>query len=113
MVAMRELVFISTLNQRDTIMAITLDASLRTDTGRGASRRLRRQERIPGIVLEAGKETISISLDEKKLIVASLKDEFYKGLQLNLDGRQIGVKPVAFQRHPVTSRIIHVDFQVA
>lgn len=92
-------------------MAISLDATLRTDTGRGASRRLRREELIPAIILEAGKDTISITLDEKKLIVASLKDEFYQGLVINLDGQAIQVKPVAIQRHPVTSRIIHVDFQ--
>ena len=95
-------------------MAITLDAVVRTDLGRGASRRLRREERIPAIIVAPGQETVSITLDEKKLIVAALKDEFYsETVTINLDGSAIAVKPVAMvamQRHPVTSRIIHVDF---
>lgn len=94
-------------------MAVTLEAALRTDTGRGASRRLRRQERIPAIILEPGKESISISVDEKKLILATLHEEFIRGLDLSLDGRQIAVRPIAIQRHPVSSRIIHIDFKVA
>ena len=92
-------------------MAITLDAVVRTDLGRGASRRLRREERIPAIIVAPGQETVSITLDEKKLFVAALKDEFYsETVTINLDGSAIAVKPVAMQRHPVTSRIIHVDF---
>lgn len=92
-------------------MAITLDAQLRTDTGRGASRRLRVAELIPAIIVEPGKDTVSITLDEKKLIQVALKDEFYQGLSINLDGNAIAVKPIAIQRHPVSSRIIHVDFK--
>ena len=92
-------------------MAITLEAQLRTDTGRGASRRLRVAELIPAIIVESGKETVSIILDEKKLIQAALNDEFYQGLSISLDGNTIAVKPIAIQRHPVSSRIIHVDFK--
>ena len=95
-------------------MAITLDAQVRSDLGRGASRRLRRNAQIPAIIIGAGVETLSITLDEKKLILATLKDEFYNGVStINLDGQAIQVKPVAMQRHPVTSRVIHVDFMRA
>lgn len=92
-------------------MAITLDAQLRTDLGRGASRRLRRAGSIPAIIAAEGK-AVSITLDEKNLILAALKDEFYnEPSTINVNGEAIAVKPVAMQRHPVTSRIIHVDFQ--
>lgn len=95
-------------------MAITLDAQVRSDLGRGASRRLRRNAQIPAIIIGTGVETLSITLDEKKLILATLKDEFYNEVStINLDGQAIQVKPVAMQRHPVTSRIIHVDFMRA
>lgn len=95
-------------------MAITLDAQVRSDLGRGASRRLRRNAQIPAIIIGTGVETLSITLDEKKLILATLKDEFYNEVStINLDGQTIQVKPVAMQRHPVTSRIIHVDFMRA
>lgn len=92
-------------------MAISLDATLRTDLGRGASRRLRRQFLAPAIIIGEGKEAISITLDEKKVITSALKDEFYKEVEINLDGKAIKVKPVDIQRHPVSERILHIDFQ--
>lgn len=92
-------------------MAITLDATSRTDLGRGASRRLRRQFLTPAIIIGEGKDAISITLDEKKLIAASSKDEFYTNVELNVDGQTIKVKPVDIQRHPVSERILHIDFQ--
>ncbi len=92
-------------------MAITLDAVVRTDLGRGASRRLRRAGQIPAIIVSKGAQTVSITLDEKKLILAALKDEFYSEPSvINVNGEAISVKPTDIQRHPVTSRIIHVDF---
>lgn len=93
-------------------MAITLDVELRSDLGRGASRRLRREEKIPAIVIAKGQESISIILNEKKLIQATTKPEFFtENVTLNTGSDAIVVKPIAMQRHPVTSRIIHVDFQ--
>ncbi len=90
---------------------ITLDAVVRSDLGRGASRRLRRNAQIPAIIIAKGQDTVSITLDEKKLILACLKDEFYEGCAINLNGEAINVKPVAMQRHPVSDRVLHVDFQ--
>ncbi len=92
-------------------MAISFDATIRTDLGRGASRRLRRQFLTPAIIIGEGKDAISITLDEKKLNAASLKDEFYTNVELNVDGQTIKVKPVDIQRHPVSERILHIDFQ--
>ena len=92
-------------------MAITLDVQVRNDLGRGASRRLRRAEQIPAIIIAKGQETVSVILDEKKLIQATTKPESSPERNLKLDGNQIVVKPIAMQRHPVTSRVIHVDFQ--
>ena len=91
-------------------MAITLDVQVRNDLGRGASRRLRRAEQIPAIIIGQGKEAISISVDEKKLIAVALKNEFFEGLTLNYNGEKIAVKPCDIQRHPVSERMIHVDF---
>ena len=92
-------------------MAISFDATIRTDLGIGASRRLRRQFLTPAIIMGEGKDAISITLDEKKLIAASSKDEFYTNVELNVDGQTIKVKPVDIQRHPVSERILHIDFQ--
>ncbi len=93
-------------------MAITLDAVIRQERGRGASRRLRRAGQIPAIIIGSNVETVSITLDEKKLILAALKDEFYTEPSIiNVNGEAIAVKPVEMQRHPVSSRVIHIDFK--
>ena len=42
--------------------------------------------------------------------MAALKDEFYQEVVLKLDGKDIKVKPVEIQRHPVSEAIVHVDF---
>ena len=92
-------------------MAISFDATIRTDLGRGASRRLRRQFLTPAIIIGEGKDALSITLVQKKLIAAASKDEIYTNVELNVDGQTIKVKPVDIQRHPVSERILHIDFQ--
>ena len=85
-------------------------AEVRNVFGKGASRRLRREFKIPAIVIGQGKDAISVTLDEKKLIAAALKDEFFTGVELKVNGESINVKPVDIQRHPVSERILHIDF---
>ena len=91
-------------------MSIELNAVIRTDLGKGASRRLRRTEQVPAVITGGKGPAISITLDAKKLILAALKEEFYKEAVIKLDGKDIKVKPVEIQRHPVSEQIIHVDF---
>ncbi len=91
-------------------MAIELNATIRTDLGKGASRRLRRAEQVPAVITGGKEPAISITLDAKKVILAALKDEFYSETVIVLDGQSIKVKPVEIQRHPVSEAIIHVDF---
>lgn len=91
-------------------MAIELNATIRTDLGKGASRRLRRAEQVPAVITGGKEPAISITLDGKKVILAALKDEFYSETVIVLDGQSIKVKPVEIQRHPVSEAIIHVDF---
>ncbi|MDD7022132.1 MAG: 50S ribosomal protein L25 [Aeromonadales bacterium] len=91
-------------------MAIVLEATERKDLGRGASRRLRRAEMVPAVITGGKDPAISITIDGKKLILACLNDEFYKGCTLKLNGKEINVKPVEIQRHPVSEAILHVDF---
>lgn len=91
-------------------MAIELNATIRTDLGKGASRRLRRAEQVPAVITGGKEPAISITLDAKKVILAALKDEFYSEAVIVLDGQSIKVKPVEIQRHPVSEAIIHIDF---
>ena len=65
-----------------------LDASARTDLGKGASRRLRREDKVPGIIYGGEEAPASIMLAHNKLYQASEFEAFYSHvLTLNVDGK--------------------------
>ena len=93
-------------------MAYTFEAQLRSDMGKGASRRLRRDDLVPAIVYGAGQEAVSVALDHKKIFLAQAVDAFYnEAVTLVIDGKEVAVKVVAIQRHPVKAKVLHLDFQ--
>lgn len=89
-----------------------VEAMVRTTSGKGASRRLRRQEKVPGVVYGGGKEAVSLTFDHNK-IAKSLKNEaFYSHIiTLKVDGTTERVILKDVQRHPYKALIAHVDFQ--
>ncbi|MEJ2692933.1 MAG: 50S ribosomal protein L25/general stress protein Ctc, partial [Candidatus Thiodiazotropha sp.] len=87
-------------------------AQSRSDTGKGASRRLRRSGILPGIVYGAHQEPIMISLKHHELIHALKNEAFYSNLlTLKVDGKSETVVLKDLQRHPAKPFILHVDFQ--
>jgi large subunit ribosomal protein L25 len=92
-------------------MSITVNAILREDQGKGASRRLRKKEMIPSIVYGGKKEPIMISLNIHE-ITHLLEDEhtFTSVLDLVVDKLEESVVLKAVQRHPAKNTINHVDF---
>ncbi|MFT5032442.1 MAG: large subunit ribosomal protein L25 [Bacteroidia bacterium] len=92
---------------------ITVNAKLRQDAGKGASRRLRRlANEIPAIVYGGKKEPIAITIPHKDL-VKDLEDEsFYTSLiTLEIEGggsEQVVLKDL--QRHPAKPILMHADF---
>jgi len=90
-----------------------LTASLRTDQGKGASRRLRRlQDMVPGIVYGGKEKPTSIMLDHKKLMHALEHEAFYSHiLTLHLpDNKKQQVVLKDLQRHHFKRALMHVDF---
>lgn len=89
-----------------------IEATVRQDIGKGASRRLRREANVPGVVYGGGKDPVSLTV-EHKLIAKSLENEaFYSHiltLKTGSDSERVILKDV--QRHPFKPRIMHVDFQ--
>ena len=89
-----------------------LDASIRTDLGKGASRRLRREEKLPGIIYGGEEAPVSITLDHNKVNNAADFEAFYSHvLTLNVDGKATEVLVKDMQRHPYKPKIMHIDFQ--
>ncbi|MBT3623589.1 MAG: 50S ribosomal protein L25/general stress protein Ctc [Gammaproteobacteria bacterium] len=89
-----------------------LNAELRTDKGKGASRRLRRNaDMIPAILYGAGKAPLSLTLAHKDIHKACENEAFFSHIiTINADGdsQQAIVKDL--QRHPAKDRIMHADF---
>jgi large subunit ribosomal protein L25 len=89
----------------------TLSAEVRTDLGKGASRRLRHANRVPAIVYGGEKEPMNISLEHLKLIHNLENEAFYSHiLTIDVDGKKEKAVLKDLQRHPAKPVILHADF---
>ncbi|MED5525145.1 MAG: 50S ribosomal protein L25/general stress protein Ctc [Pseudomonadota bacterium] len=92
-------------------MSYIFEAELRTDLGKGASRRLRREDKVPAIVYGADKEPVSIAVEHNKIIEAQADEGFYTHiLTLNIAGEKTEVLVKDMQRHPYKPKVTHIDF---
>ncbi len=92
-------------------MAIEISATKRQAQGTGASRRLRKTNRVPGIVYGTGEATM-IELDHNTLYFALRKEAFHASiLSLDLEGKKESVLLRDFQMHPFRQQVQHIDFQ--
>ena len=84
---------------------------MREDQGKGASRRLRKEEKVPSIVYGGTKEPLMISLNIHE-ITHLLEDEntFTSGLDLVVGKSKDSVVIKDIQRHPAKNTVFHVDF---
>ncbi|MBZ9663228.1 50S ribosomal protein L25/general stress protein Ctc [Pseudomonas chengduensis] len=90
-----------------------LNAEVRSDLGKGASRRLRRNvSMVPAVIYGGAKEPQSISLLAKDL-AKLLENEaaFSHVLTLDVAGTKESVVIKALQRHPAKGFVLHADFQ--
>lgn len=93
-------------------MQIEIDANNRAMQGKGASRRLRRAGKVPGIVYGGEGQAQSIELDHNNLFHKLKLEAFHASiLSLNLDGKKEQVLLRDVQMHPFKQQVLHVDFQ--
>ena len=92
-------------------MSITVNALVREDQGKGASRRLRKEEKVPSIIYGGTKEPLMISLNIHE-ITHLLEDEntFTSVLDLVVGKSKDSVVIKDIQRHPAKNTVFHVDF---
>ncbi|GAL07146.1 LSU ribosomal protein L25p [Photobacterium aphoticum] len=86
------------------------EAVLRTDLGKGASRRLRHANKFPAIVYGGEAAPIAIELNHDDVINQMDKAAFYEGITLVIDGQEVQVKPQDIQRHAYKPKVEHMDF---
>ncbi len=92
-------------------MAIEISAVTRKAQGTGASRRLRKANRVPGVVYGSG-DAVAIDLDHNTLYYALRNEEFHASvLSLELDGKKESVLLRDFHMHPFRQQVLHIDLQ--
>ncbi len=91
---------------------IEFTAFARNTEGRGASRRMRRTGKAPGIVYGGKGEPTPIELDHNALVHALRNEAFHASiLSMKLDGSATKVLLRDVQMHPFRNEVLHVDFQ--
>ncbi len=93
-------------------MKIEIKADKRSVQGTGASRRLRRESKVPGILYGAGKDALPIELDHKELWFKLKMEAFHASiLDMDVGGDKSQVLLRDYQMHPFKALILHADFQ--
>ncbi len=90
---------------------ITIKADKRDKAGKGVSRALRREGKIPAVIYGDNKEPVLISLPAKEVNLEYYKGQMFTRLtDLNIDGDKHLVLARDVQLHPVTDFVLHVDY---
>ena len=91
--------------------ALTLSAETRERAGKGASRAIRREGRVPAVIYGNKQEPLGIHIEEKLLFKMMANGHFMNSVvMIDGVGQAIRTLPKDVQFHPVTDRPLHVDF---
>ena len=90
---------------------LTLPAEARERAGKGASRAIRREGRVPAVIYGNKEEPVAIHLEEKALMKMLNTGHFMNSVvMIDVGGAATRTLPKDVQFHPVTDRPLHVDF---
>mgnify|MGYP002778011610 CR=1 FL=1 len=90
---------------------LTLTAETRERAGKGASRALRREGRVPAVVYGGNEEPLAIHVEEKLLVKQLMTGHFMNSVvEISVGGKAVRTLPKDVAFHPVTDRPMHVDF---
>ncbi|RKG39093.1 50S ribosomal protein L25 [Acinetobacter rongchengensis] len=82
--------------------------------GKGSSRRLRLQNKVPAIIYGGAAEPVAVTLELRELVKALESNAFFEEvIEVNIDGKVESVKIQALQRHPAKNTPLHADFKRA
>ena len=90
---------------------LNLPAETRERAGKGASRALRREGRVPAVVYGGKEEPLAIHVEEKLLVKRLSTGHFLNSIiEIEVDGKKLRTLPKDVAFHPVTDRPLHADF---
>ena len=82
--------------------------------GKGSSRRLRLQSKVPAIIYGGEAAPVTVTLELRELVKALENKAFFEEtVEINFDGKVESVKIQALQRHPSKNTPMHADFKRA
>ena len=91
--------------------ALTLPAETRERAGKGASRALRREGRVPAVIYGGKEEPVMVHIEEKELVRQLMTGHFMNSIvEIELDGKKMRTLPKDVALDPVKDRPIHADF---
>ncbi|MBJ89671.1 MAG: 50S ribosomal protein L25/general stress protein Ctc [Woeseia sp.] len=89
-----------------------LVAEIRDEQGKGASRRLRREGKVPAIIYGAGRPPRQLAIDHNLVIQKLENESFYSSiLDIKVGDKNQAAIIKDIQRHPSQRRVLHMDFQ--
>ncbi|MCQ8770572.1 50S ribosomal protein L25/general stress protein Ctc [Streptomyces telluris] len=89
---------------------VKLTAETRTEFGKGAARRIRRDDKVPGVIYGHGSEPRHVALDGHALLLALRTPNVL--IRLDIDGKKELVIPKAVQREALRGFLTHVDLLI-
>ena len=89
-----------------------LIAEFRDDMGKGASRRLRREGKVPAILYGGGRPPRNLAFDHNRVIQQLENESFYSSvLSVKVGDKEQAVILKDLQRHPAKRQVMHMDLQ--
>jgi len=92
------------------VTTVDLTAVPRSDFGKGAARRIRREGNIPAVIYGSGSELLHVALPTHDLDLALRRPRVV--ISVSVDGGSVLVKPRDIQRDPVKRTLEHVDLVI-
>ena len=89
-----------------------VNAEMREDAGKGASRRLRREGKVPAVIYGGHRDPANLMLDQNELLHLAENESFYSSVLEIRVGKDITQQAVVrdMHRHPFKPIIMHIDF---
>jgi large subunit ribosomal protein L25 len=89
---------------------VNLSASIRSEFGKGAARRLRREEKIPAVIYGHGEDPVHVALPSYDMMMALKTPNVL--IHLDIEGKKQLVIPKAVQREAIRGFLVHADLLV-
>jgi large subunit ribosomal protein L25 len=90
---------------------VKLAAAKRTEFGKGAARRIRREDKVPGVLYGHGSDPIHLTLPGHELLLALRTPNVLIALDIEGEGQELAI-PKSVQRDPIKGFLEHVDLQL-